>query len=300
MKHTIEDNMLDEFRRIIVDEEKAEATLEKYMRDLRAFLQFAREYRRSDFPESEHPEKGIGGRACGYVDKEVVMAYKEHLIAEYASSSVNSMLAAVNCFLQRMGWQECTVKAVKIQKEAFRAPEKDLSKEEYYRLLNAAQKKGNQRLCLLMQTLCATGIRIGELKYITVESLRTGRARVNSKGKNRTVLIPVKLCRKLKLYVREKNIKSGSIFVTRNGKLMDRSNICHEMKKLCEEAHVPKEKIFPHNLRHLFACTYYKVKKDLAHLADLMGHSNVNTTRIYTLVSEKEQAEQIEVLGLVV
>lgn len=280
MKHTMDSDMLEQFRQAMIEEEKAAATLEKYIRDAKAFVQFVETY--------------------GYVDKEVVIAYKEQLIAEYTSASVNSMLAAVNRFLKEMGWHECVVKSLKVQKDAFRAPEKDLSKEEYYRLLDTAKKNGKERLYLLMQTICATGIRVGELKSITVESLHTGRANVRSKGKSRTILLPARLCGKLKKYVREKRIGSGSVFVTRSGRPLDRSNICHEMKALCEEAEVPKEKIFPHNLRHLFACTYYAVKKDLTHLADLLGHSNINTTRIYTLVSEKEQAKQIEVLGLVV
>lgn len=280
MKHTMNTDMLEQFRQAMIEEEKAAATLEKYIRDVKAFIQFVETY--------------------GYVDKEVVIAYKEQLLAEYTSASVNSMLAAVNSFLKEMGWHECVVKALKVQKDAFRAPEKDLSKEEYYRLLDTARKNGKERLYLLMQTICATGIRVGELKSITVESLYTGRASVRSKGKSRTILLPARLCGKLKKYVRERKIGSGSVFVTRSGRPLDRSNICHEMKALCEEAEVPKEKIFPHNLRHLFACTYYAVKKDLTHLADLLGHSNINTTRIYTLVSEKEQAKQIEVLGLVV
>lgn len=280
MEHVMNQKMLEQFRQRMIEEEKAAATIEKYLRDVNAFWRFA--------------------GASGLVSKEVVIAYKEHLVARYSSASVNSMLAAVNCFLKEMGWQECTVKAVKVQKEAFRAPEKDLSKKEYYRLLDAAKKKGNLRLYLLMQTLCATGIRVGELRCITVEALHVGRAKVSSKGKSRTVLLPMPLCRKLKRYAREKNIKSGSIFVTRTGNPMDRSNICHEMKALCKAAGVLREKIFPHNLRHLFACTYYQKGKDLPHLADLLGHSNINTTRIYTLVSEREQVRQIEILGLVV
>ena len=280
MEHKINQSMLELFRQRLIEGEKSNVTLEKYMRDVKAFWKFSETY--------------------GYVNKEVVSAYKEKLTSDYMFSSVNSMLAAVNCFLKEMGRNECIVKALEVQKEAFRSPEKDLSKEEYHRLLYAAQKKGNERLYLLMQTLCSTGIRIGELRCITVEAIYTGRARVRSKGKSRTVLIPVQLCGKLKHYIKKKQINSGSVFVTRNGKPVDRSNICHEMKALCELADVPKEKIFPHNLRHLFACTYYALKKDLTHLADLLGHSNINTTRIYTLVSEEEQVKQIEVLGLVV
>lgn len=272
--------MLEQFKRTMIEEEKSAATQDKYMRDAKAFFKFALEY------------------PC--VNKETVIAYKRKLAEEYMPASVNSMLASVNAFLRKMGWQECTVKSIKIQKDVFRAPEKELTKAEYYRLLSAAQSNGKERLYLLMQALCATGMRVSELKCITVEAVQAGRAKVRSKGKSRTVLLPVRLCGKLKRYAKKKNIRNGSIFVTRSGKPLDRSNICHEMKALCREANVRREKIFPHNLRHLFACTYYKAKKDLSHLADMLGHSNINTTRIYTLISEKEQAKQIEILGLVV
>ena len=209
------------------------------------------------------------------------------------------MLAAVNVFLRSLEWYDCIVKSLKIQKEAFREKERDLTKEEYYRLLSAAENKGDLRLSLIMQTICATGIRISELRFITVEAVKIGYARVYSKGKQRTVLLPEVLCRKLKSYRRERNLKKGSLFVTRNGRPMDRSNIYHAMRALCQDARVMGKKIFPHNLRHLFALTYYKVKKDISHLADLLGHSNINTTRIYTMVSGEEQARQLEFLGLV-
>ena len=222
------------------------------------------------------------------IDKYTVIAYKEYLTEHYAAASVNSMLAAVNAFLKMMGWHECTVKALKIQKEAFRARERDLTKAEYFRLLDAAGKKKNQRLYWMMQVLCATGIRVSELRYITVEALQTGCATVSSKGKQRTVLLSAPLCRKLRKYVAGQKITGGSIFVTRSGKPVDRSNICHEMKALCGEAGICREKVFPHNLRHLFAVTYYKMKKDISHLADLLGHASINTTRIYTLVSSEE------------
>ena len=199
-----------------------------------------------------------------------------------------------------MEWYDCIVKSLKIQKEAFRAKERDLSKEEYYRLLSAAEKKGNMRLSLIMQTICSTGIRISELRFITMEAINIGYCKgFVQKENNGPVLLPEMLCKKLKYYGRKKKIKRGSIFITRNGNPMDRSNIWHEMKELYQEAGVIERKIFPHNLRHLFALTYYKVKKDISHLADLLGHSNINTTRIYTLVSGEEQARQLEFLGLV-
>ena len=188
---------------------------------------------------------------------------------------------------------------MKIQREAFRNRERELNKSEYFRLLETAKKQENIRLYLLMQTLCATGIRVSELPFITVEAVRSGRAVVSLKGKTRTVLIPTTLRRELSRYVRDKDLKSGSIFVTKNGRPMDRSNILHEMKALCEEAGVDRKKVFPHNLRHLFACLFYQKEKDLSRLADLLGHSNVNTTRIYTCVSGDEQERQIDQLGLV-
>lgn len=279
MEYFLNEAMIDEFRLRLEEEEKSSATIDKYIRDVRTFFVYA------GVTES--------------INKTTMIAYKEYLITKYAAASVNSMLTSVNIFLKEMNWHDCVVKILKIQKEAFRAKERDLTKEEYYRLVRAAEKKGNIRLSLIMQTIGSTGIRISELKYITVAAINMGYASVCSKGKRRTVLLPEALCQKLKHYVREKKIQRGSIFVTRTGKNVDRSNVCHEMKALGREAGVMKKKIFPHNLRHLFALTYYRAKKDISHLADLLGHSNINTTRIYTLVSGEEQAKQIEFLGLV-
>lgn len=279
MEHFLNETMIDEFRLRLEEDEKSKVTIEKYIRDVRAFFMYA-------------------GVSVG-ISKTTMIAYKDYLITKYSAASVNSMLTSVNVFLKEMNWYDCVVKILKIQKEAFRAEERDLSKEEYYRLLSAAEKKGNMRLSLIMQTICSTGIRISELRFITIEAINTGCARVHSKGKQRTVLLPEPLRRKLKDYGCRKKIQKGSIFITRTGRPIDRSNVCHEMKALSKEAKVMKKKIFPHNLRHLFAVTYYKVKKDISHLADLLGHSNINTTRIYTLVSGEEQAKQIEFLGLV-
>ena len=279
MKHEISEGMLAIFRKKMMEEEKAAATVEKYTRDVGAFLKYAED--------------------SGGVDKELVLTYKSSLAEKYTPVSVNSMLAALNCFFKKTGWFDCTVKLLKIQKESFRAQEQELSKSEYLRLLGAAKDQKNERMYLVMETICSTGIRVSELKFITVEALESGRAQVALKGKTRTVLLPSALRKKLRTYVKEKEIRSGSIFITRTGKPMDRSNICHAMKALCEKARVAKEKAFPHNLRHLFACTFYKVKKDLSRLADVLGHSNVNTTRSYTLVSGKTQMKQIESLGLV-
>lgn len=270
---------IEQFHDRLIEDEKSEATIEKYLRDVRAFFSFA------------------GDEA---VTKETAVRYKEHLKKNYQPASVNSMLAAVNRFFREMGWFECIVKALKIQREAFRPKERELSKEEYLRLLEAAKENGNTRLYLLMQTLCATGIRVSELPFITVEAVRSGQAIVSLKGKTRKILLTAALRRELKHYIKERNLKSGSIFVTKSGRPMDRSNILHEMKALCDAAGVDRNKVFPHNLRHLFACLFYQKEKDPIRLADLLGHANVNTTRIYTCVSGDEQERQIEELGLVI
>ncbi len=280
MAHTLNASMLQEFEARLIEDEKSRETISKYLRDVRAFAE----------------RVGIGNE----VTKEQVIQYKQGLMEQYAPSSVNSMLAAVNRFFKEMGWYDCVVKALKIQREAFRARERELSKEEYLRLLDAARRSKNERLYLLMETLCSTGIRIGELKYITAEAVRAGRATVSLKRKTRQVLLSDALCRKLLRYMKKRGIQTGSVFVTRTGRAMDRSNILHEMKGLCRAAGVDRRKVFPHNLRHLFACTFYKRHKDMSRLADLLGHSNINTTRIYTCVSGAEHIRQIERLGLVV
>ena len=260
-EHVILPEFVEEFCRELTAEERSRATVEKYRRDVKALLRF------------------LGN--SGVV------------------SSVNSMLAAANSFLKSRGWYECTVKSVRVQREAFRCREKELSLKEYYRLLEAAGEKKGKRLYYVMQALCSTGIRVSELPFITVEAVKRKRARVHLKGKSRWVLLPTKLCAQLKAYAARRGIREGSIFVTGSGKPLDRSNILHEMKSVCREAKVERGKVFPHNLRHLFACTYYDREKDLTHLADLLGHSSVNTTRIYTRVSGEEQVKQIDGLGLV-
>ena len=262
MENKITAAHIEQFQAKLVEDEKSKATIEKYLRDVRAFFAFAGEET---------------------VTKETAMRYKEHLKGKYKPASINSMLAAMNRFFKEMGWFDCIVKALKIQREAFRSKERELSKAEYFRLLEAAKEQKNTRLYLLMETLCSTGIRISELPFITVEAVQSGRA----------------LRRELKHYIKEKSLKNGSIFVTKTGRPMDRSNILHDMKALCDAAGVNRNKVFPHNLRHLFACLFYRAVKDLSRLADLLGHSNINTTRIYTCVSGDEQERQIERLGLV-
>lgn len=279
MEIILNEALAEQFMDSLKAEERARATIEKYTRDVKGFLHFA----------------GEGA----ILTKETVVSYKQHLSEKYAIASANSMLAALNAFLRFLGRADCAVKAFRVQKAVFRARERELTKAEYIRLVETARRRGNRRLDLVMQTICATGIRISELPFITVESLHTRRTVVSLKGKSRTVILPMELCRALKCYARDRRIEKGSIFVTRSGKPMDRSNILHEMKALCQEAEVDREKVFPHNLRHLFAVTYYNVEKDVCHLADLLGHSSVNTTRIYTLVSCEVQEQRIEGLGLV-
>lgn len=272
--------MLLKFKKNMKTEEKSQATIEKYLRDTKQFLE----------------ELGEGSE----ITKDRVIAYKESLAERYAVTSANSKVAAVNCFLRTAGCEGCSVKSFKVQKNVFRTKERELTKEEYIRLVKTAQRHGKRQLGMLIQTICATGIRISELPYVTVEALYTRRAVVSLKGKTRIVLLPAELCRELTAYVRAENIRSGSIFVTRNGKPLDRSNIFHSMKKLCEDAEVDRDKVFSHNLRHLFAVTYYKAEKDVCHLADILGHSSINTTRIYTIISCEEQEQQINGLGLLI
>ncbi len=232
------------------------------------------------------------------LSKELVITYKNYLGERYEVSSANSMLAALNYFLRFIGREDCIVKSFRIQKEAFRSREQELTREEYLKLLEEARKRGDERLYMIMQTICATGIRISELPFITVASLQSRRARVLLKGKTRTVLLPLELCNKLKNYAAKQGIEAGSVFVTRSGRPVDRSNIFHAMKKLWQNAEVAETKVYPHNLRHLFAVTFYKEERDICHLADLLGHSNINTTRIYTLISCEEQERQLDSLCL--
>ena len=273
----ITDKIIEKFRKYLIDEEKSVATLEKYIRDIRAFRVW------------------LGGeQLC----KAKVMEYKEYLIGSYAPASVNSILSSLNSFFDFTGEYGLKVKNLKIQKQIFAKNEKELTKAEYDRLLAAAKAEGNQKLNLLMQTICATGIRVSELKYITVEVLKDGRADVNMKGKLRVIIIPKELCRMLKKYAAEQKISSGSIFVTKTGRPLDRTNIWKLMKSLCESANVDKGKVFPHNLRHLFARTFYSIEKDIVRLADILGHSSVNTTRIYTMETWEICRRQVQRLGL--
>ena len=261
------------------EQERSAATIQKYGHDLRTFLDFA-----GKMPFS----------------KITVIAWKEQLMASYAPATVNSMLAAINGYLRFFGWGELQVKPLKIQQALFLEERRELTKKEYARLVAAAQKKENERLALVIQTICATGIRVSELKYITVESLQTGRAEIRNKGKLRLVFLPGKLRRVLKQYAQKQKKTAGAVFTTRTGKELDRSNIWRDMKSLCDSAGVAREKVFPHNLRHLFARTFYGLEQDLSRLADILGHYSINTTRVYTAESGAVHAAQMERLGLVI
>lgn len=275
----ITSDMLDSYRNQLKDEEKSELTVEKYMRDLRKFQNF------------------LSGRL---VTKELVIQFKEELIETYAISSVNSMLAAINNFFSFMGWYYLRVKQIKTQRQVYCPEEKELTKQEYYRLIRAAKEQNKERIGLIIQTICSTGIRISELSCITVQAIRSGIAMVDCKGKYRQVLLPKKLKVLLLGYIKRSGIKRGIVFVTKHGNPLNRSNIWREMKELCGQANVKEQKVFPHNLRHLFARTYYKMEKDIAKLADLLGHSSINTTRIYIVTSGVEHKQQIERLRLVI
>ena len=283
MRYEITQTNVKSFEDWLQREERSQGTIEKYLRDLRAFCRF-----------------GAEQNATAEELKEKLASWKDYLIRSgYAVVTVNSMLTAVNGFFRFMGWEECRVRPVRRQRRIFSDEKKELSKSEYMCLLRAAEEEGNQRLYYILQTIAATGIRVSELPFITVESLKTGRSEVQCKGKLRVILLTRKLCKALQGYCRKKGIQSGPVFVTRSGKPMNRSNIWSEMKRLCEIAGVAAEKVFPHNLRHLFARTFYRMEKDIAKLADLLGHASIDTTRIYIMESGREHERQVERMGLV-
>ena len=276
MAYIITQPLLSAFHQHLRDSERASATIEKYLRDVTAFSLY------------------IGDSA---ITKESLIDYKQHLQDSYAPASVNSMLSALNHFFIWCGW-ELHVKALKIQHKLFRDEEKELSKEEYLRLLDAAWNK-SERLWLLIQTIGSTGIRVSELQYITVEAAKKGRTDIQCKGKTRTILLPLDLRKELIRYAKLHGIKNGPIFLTKTGRVMNRSNIWRALKSLCEAAGVLASKVFPHNLRHLFATTFYEAAKDIARLADVLGHSSINTTRIYIATSGQFHSQIIEGLGLI-
>ena len=279
MEIIITNLMIGDFEDYLRSDEKSENTIEKYLRDVKAFGEFAN----SD-----------------EVSKAVVIEFKASLAENYEITSANSMIAAVNAFLRFMGWVDCCIKQFKVQKKAFCSEEKELTKAEYIRLVNSAKEKVNERLNLILQTICGTGIRVSELQFITVEAVRKGEAVFSCKNKTRTVFIVQEFQRKLLNYIKSKGITTGSIFITKSGKPMSRCNIWREMKALCEQAGVSPDKVFPHNLRHLFARTFYGIEKDIAKLADILGHSSINTTRIYIITTGAEHKRKMENMRLII
>lgn len=261
------------------EQERSIATLRKYAHDLKELLEY------------------LKGTA---LTKTALIGWKEKLIGQYAPASVNAMLAAANGYLRYMGWTDLTLKPLKLQRSLFLEEEKELTKEEYMRLVGAAKRQENERLSLVIQTICATGIRVSELQYITVEAVQRGRAEISNKGKRRIVFLPDRLRKLLKKYSHKQKKTAGAVFTTRTGKPLDRSNIWRDMKKLCAGAGVSEKKVFPHNLRHLFARTFYTVEKDISRLADILGHTNLSTTRIYTAESGAVHARQLERLNLII
>lgn len=277
MTKTMNGQLIDNFKEHLINEEKSCATLEKYIRDVTQFFMWL---------------------SKNDIDKRTVLQYKEHLKENFAPASVNSILSSLNSFFDFNQWYELKVKMLKIQRQIFAQKDKELTKAEYQRLLDASKLKKNKKLFYLMQTICSSGIRVSETKHITVEAIRLKKATINSKGKMRVVLLPKDLCKMLEEFAKEQKIKSGPIFVTRNGKPLDRCTIWKMMKALCDTAGVEKSKVFPHNLRHLFARTFYSLQKDIVRLADILGHSSINTTRIYTMETGEVHRKQIQKLGL--
>ncbi len=274
----LSEQIIRAFHAYLIQEEKSPATMEKYLRDTRAFLVFAE------------------GKP---VIKELVMAWKESLMeAGYAVRSINSMLASLNSLLEFQGWHECKVKNLKLQKQTYCSEDKELTKDEYLRLLKAA--KDQPQLKLVMEAICGTGIRVSELRFFTVEAIRRGEIEISNKGKIRTILIPGKLRKLLLSYAKKLGVEQGVIFITKTGKPLNRSNIWAQMKRLCKSAGVKPSKVFPHNLRKLFARMFYAVKRDISRLADVLGHSNINTTRIYIMTSGLEHRRTLDRLGLVI
>ena len=272
-------SMLTAYDRWLRQEERADATREKYLRSIRAFAAW------------------LGSAA---VTKDVVTEWKAHLVQQrQAPSTINTALAALNGLFRFLGWEDSRAKFLKIQRRIFRAAERELTRAEYARLLAAAQSSGDTRLALLMESICATGIRVSEVKFLTVEAAQCGRAEVALKGKIRMILLPAKLCRKLLKYAKKQKIAHGEIFLTTGGKGMDRRQIWSAMKRLCRKAGVAPSKVFPHNLRHLFATAYYRVYRDIVKLADMLGHSSIETTRIYLVESGAEHQRQLDRLGLI-
>lgn len=272
----ITNKLMNDYAGFLRGEEKSGVTIEKYLRDLRSFRRY------------------LGSRK---LSKEATLGFKQQLIERrYAVASVNSMLSSVNGFLRYCGRQDCCVKSLRVQRRIYVPEERELTKEEYRRLLEAS--RGDEQMNLLLQTICATGIRISELRYFTVEAIRSEELTVCCKNKTRTIFLPPQLRKALSRYAARRNIRSGPVFVTRSGNCLDRSNVWAKMKRLCAAANVESHKVYPHNLRKLFARTFYTMEKDIALLADILGHGSIETTRIYIMSTGKEHRQKIEHLNL--
>ena len=278
-ERTIDPAQLASYTAHLRREERSPGTIEKYLRDIRAFAGW------------------LDGRP---VSRDLAAEWRDHLLSkDYAPVTINSMLAALNGLFHFLGWDECRAKFLKVQRRLFRDAGRELTRQEYERLLAAARARGQERLALLMEAICATGIRVSEVRYITVEAAPVGRAEISLKGKLRTILLPGKLCRKLKKYARQQKNASGEIFLTRSGKSLSRRQIWAEMKRLCKVPGVAPSKVFPHNLRHLFARTFYKVCRDVVKLADVLGHSSIETTRIYLISTGVEHMKILSRMRLI-
>lgn len=272
-------DIIEKYEKDLILQEKSTATIEKYIRDVKAFSIYAQNK---------------------VIAKEIVIEYKNFLQSNYAVRSVNSMIASINSLFVFLGWFDLKVKSLKLQQRVFCPEEKELTKVEYIRLCKVAKRNKNQRLNLIIQTICATGIRVSELQYITIEAVKRGEAIVNCKAKTRSVFIVKELKKELLRYSSEQGIKSGMIFTTKSGKPINRTNIWREMKALCKAANVNPKKVFPHNLRHLFARVFYSIEKDIAKLADIFGHSSINTTRIYIISTGTEHRKKMENMYLII
>lgn len=270
---------MDRFYEYLIEEERSSGTIEKYIRDVRLL------------------QSWLGPAP---VTKENAARWKQELLQSgRAPSTVNSMLAAANTYFRFMGWDELKLKSIRLQRRFFRENERELTKAEYQLLMETAKKRGDERLALLMETICATGIRVSEVPYITTDAIKKGRALISMKGKLRTILIPAQLCRKLRKYATKHRIGRGEIFLTKNGTRLERKQIWAQMKTLCKYAGIERNKVFPHNLRHLFARCFYRISHDISSLADVLGHSSIETTRIYLISTESEHIKKIAHLGLV-
>ena len=276
MNKMITDRVIENFGTYLRNAECSENTVKKYTRDVLRFAQFT---------NGKNPEKSD------------VLRYKAQLCEKYAPRSVNSVLSALNCFFEYINRGDMKVKTLKIQQRIFADSDRELTQSDFFRLLDAANESGDDRLYCLMQTLAATGMRISELKYITCDAVEKHRADIDCKGKMRRILLPKKLCRLLASYIKRHGIGQGEVFVSRNGNPLNRTNIWRMLKRLCAKARVNANKVFPHNFRHLFARTYYKMQKDIVRLADILGHSSINTTRIYTIESGAGHIEQLQKLS---